>query len=115
MFVPKQCSEFEELSTGTAEEVLYSFCFRSEGSGAKQCSDVECKISKSELCADEAEVVLHLRCFRSEGSCAKQCSGFEGKISKSELCTGTPKKYCIYCVSEVKAQVQISAVVPKKR
>jgi len=35
MFGPKQCSEFEELSTGTAEEVLYSLCFRSEGSGAK--------------------------------------------------------------------------------
>ena len=57
---------------------------------------------------------MYLWCFRSEGSSAKQCSGYEGKISKSELCTGTPKKYCIDCVSEVKAQVQISAVVPKK-
>ena len=57
---------------------------------------------------------MFLLCFTSEGSGAKQCSGFEGKISKSELCTGTPKKYCIYCVSEVKAQVQISAVVPKR-
>ena len=35
---PKKCSEFEELCTGTAEEVLYSLCFGSEGSGAKQCS-----------------------------------------------------------------------------
>ena len=50
MFGPKQCSEFEELSTGTAEEVLSSLCFRSEGSGAKQFGYVEGKISKSELC-----------------------------------------------------------------
>ena len=33
MFGSKQCSAFEELCTGTAEEVLYSLCFRSEGSG----------------------------------------------------------------------------------
>ena len=26
MFGPQQCSEFEELSTGTAEEVLYWLC-----------------------------------------------------------------------------------------
>jgi len=44
MFGPKQCSEFEALSTGTAEEVLYALCFGSEGSGAKQCSYLEGKI-----------------------------------------------------------------------
>jgi len=27
-----------ELCAGAAEEVLYLFCFGSEGSGAKQCS-----------------------------------------------------------------------------
>ena len=56
--------------------------FRSEGSGAKQCSGFEGKISKSDLCAGTAEEVLYLLCFESEGSGAKQCSGFGGKISK---------------------------------
>jgi len=56
--------------------------FRSEGSGAKQCSGFEGKISKSELCAGTAEEVLYLLCFESEGAGAKQCSGFGGKISK---------------------------------
>ena len=77
MFGPKQCSEFEELCTGTVEEVLYSLCFRSEGSGAKQCSYFEGKISKSELCTGTAGEILYLLCLRSEGSGAKQFSGFE--------------------------------------
>ena len=77
MFGPKQCSEFEELSTGTAEEVLYSSCFRSEGSGAAQCNYLEGKISKSELCPVTAWGILYLLCLRSEGSGAKQFSGFE--------------------------------------
>jgi len=63
--------------------------FRSELSGAKQCSDREGKLSKSELCTGIAEQVMFLLCFRSEGSGAKQLNGFEGKISKSELRTGT--------------------------
>ena len=77
MFGPKHCRESEELSTDTAEEVLYSLCFRSEGSGAKQCSYFEEKISKSELCTGTASEILDLLCLRSEGSGAKQFSGFE--------------------------------------
>jgi len=57
-----------ELCKGTAEEVLYLLCVRSEDSGAKQCSDFEGKISKAELCAVTPEEVLYLLCFRSEGS-----------------------------------------------
>ena len=59
MFGPKQCSEFEELCTGTAEEVMFLLCFRNEGSGAKQCSGFEGKISKSELCTGTAAELLH--------------------------------------------------------
>ena len=55
MFGPKQCSEIEELATSTAENALYSLCFRSAGSGAKQCSYFEGKISKSELCTVTSE------------------------------------------------------------
>ena len=33
MFGSKQCKEFEKLCIGTAEGVLNSLCFRSEGSG----------------------------------------------------------------------------------
>ena len=89
MFGPKQHSEFEELCTGTAEEVLYSLCFRSEGSGAKQCSYFEGQKNNSDPCTVAAGEILYQLCFRNEGSGAKQCSGFEEKISKSELCTGT--------------------------
>jgi len=81
-----------ELCTSTAEEVLHSLRFRSEGSGAKQCNGFERKISKSELCTSTAEEVLFLLCFRSEGSGAKQISGSEGEISKSELFTGTAEE-----------------------
>ena len=55
MFGPKQCSEVEELSPSTAEDVLYSLCFRSAGSGAKQCTYFEGKISMSELCTVTSE------------------------------------------------------------
>jgi len=68
---------------------VYFLCFRSEGSGAKQCSGFEGRIRKSQLCIGTAEEVLRLVCFRNEGSGAKQSGGFEGKESKSELCTGT--------------------------
>jgi len=53
-----------ELCTGTADEVLYSLCFRSGGAGAKQCSGFEGKISKSELCTGTAAELLYLLCFR---------------------------------------------------
>ena len=90
--------------------------FRSEGSGAKQCSGFGEKISKAELCTGTAEEVLYLLCFRSEGSGANQCSGFEGKISKSELCIGTAEEVLYFCcVLEVRAQVQSSAVVSQER
>ena len=79
MFGPKQCSEFEELSTSTAEDVLYSLCFRSAGSGAKQCSY------------------------------------FEGKIASQNYAQAQPQKYCIFCVSGVKAQVRSSSVVSNER
>jgi len=73
-------------------------CIRSEGSGAKQCSGFEGKISKSELGTGTAEEVYFLLRLRSEGSCAKQCSGFEGNMSKSELCTGTAAELLHDCV-----------------
>ena len=79
---------------------------RIEGSGAKQCSGFEEKISKSELCTGTA--------FESEGSYAKQCVGFEGKQSKNSA-QAHPKMYCVDYVLEVKAQVQSSAVVSKER
>ena len=53
---------------------------------------------------------------KNEGSGAKQRSGFEGKIRKSQLYSqAQPKKYCIYCVLEIKARVQSSAVDSKER
>ena len=80
--------------------------FRNEGSGAKQCSGFEEKISKSELCTGTA--------VESEGSYAKQCVGFEGKLRKN-FAQAHPKMYCMDYVLEVKAQVQSSAVVSKER
>ncbi len=68
-----------ELFTVTAEEGLYLLCFRSEGSGAKQCSGFEGKISKSELCTGTPKKYCIWLCFRSEGSSANQCSGSEKK------------------------------------
>ena len=65
-----QCTGFEgkisqsELCTGTAEEVLYALCFRSEGSSAKKCSGFEGKISKSEICTGTAAELLDVLCFR---------------------------------------------------
>ena len=41
---------------------MFLLCFRSEGSGAKQCSGFEGKISKSELCTGTAEEVLYFCC-----------------------------------------------------
>jgi len=38
---------------------IFLFCFRNEGSGAKQCSGFEGKISKSELCKGTAAELLH--------------------------------------------------------
>ena len=46
-----------DLCTFAAGEVLYQLCFRNEGSGAKQCSGSEEKISKSELCTGTTEEV----------------------------------------------------------
>jgi hypothetical protein len=88
-------------------------CFRNEGSGAKQCSGFEEKISKSELCTGTTEEVQvqisavvpkerYLLRFISEGSGAKQCSGFEEKISKSKLCAGSAEEvlYVLFLRSE---------------
>jgi len=88
----KQCSEFEELCTGTAEEVLYSMCLRSAGPGAKQCCVFEGKIS----CQIYSQAQPNMYCIhcvlRSESSGAKPCSACEEKISKSEPCTGTAEE-----------------------
>ena len=46
-----------DLCTFAAGEVLYQLCFRNEGSGAKQCSGFEEKISNSELCTGTTEEV----------------------------------------------------------
>jgi len=62
-------------------------CFRSEGSGAKQCRDFEAKISES----DYAQAQPNKYCIycvlevTSGGPGAKRCRGFKGKISKPEV------------------------------
>jgi len=51
----------------TAEEVLYSLCCRSEGSGARQCSGFEGNIRKSEPCTGTAaELLYFLLCLRRQ-------------------------------------------------
>ena len=81
---------------------IFLLCFRSEGSGAKQCSCFEGQKSNSDLCTVAAGEVLYQLCFRNEGSGAKQCSGFEEKISKSKLCAGSAEEvlYVLFLRSE---------------
>ena len=68
-------SELRTVHWNVWAEAVQQLCFRSEGSGAKQCSDFEEKMIKSELSTGTAEEVLYLLCFRREGSGAKQRSG----------------------------------------
>jgi len=44
-------------------KILYSLCLRSDGSGAKQCSGFDGKISKSGLCRGTTEEVLYSLCL----------------------------------------------------
>ena len=80
-----------ELCTGTAEEVLYVLCFRSEGSSAKQCSGFEGKVSKSEICTGPAPELLDLLCFR-RFSRAKYC--FHNFLESSD------EQYMVFTVFE---------------
>ena len=63
-----------------AEEVLYLWCFRSEGSSANQCSGSEEKISKSELCIGTAPALPFSLCVSQAKIIFTLCS--EAQSSK---------------------------------